>query len=287
MRETGLHPDPQVSESIFNMPTSTFLRNTSMIPVLYIPFIAMCITGLWLMLSSCNKNGDNPSGVPVRGILEQTHTYALPFPEPSGLTFGPNKNTLIAVSDTTNKVYEIRLDGSIIRTFSFTGNDLEGVTYNPDKNLIALVEEKKREVVLIDYHSGSIAGIHKIDVPAGVESNGLEGIAYNSQNKDYYIVNEMNPGLLLVWNPETGIRRRQTLGFAIDYSGIFIPENDPVLWITSDESETLYQCDDFANVLMFFDLPDSKLEGIAINNDIVYLVNDAKATLSIFRIKSN
>jgi len=237
-----------------------------------------------LAVSSCKKTntGENP-----KGTLEQTQLYNLSFHEPSGLTFGPGKASLLTVSDTTNKIYEIDLSGKVIRNFSFKGKDLEGITYNPDKNLIAVVEEKKLQVVLIDYDDGEELETYNLKISVGDESNGLEGISYNHQSGRYYLVVEKNPGRLIIWTPESGVIADDKLTFALDYSGIFCDVENAYLWIVSDESETLFKCDTNRNVLMTFDLPGSKYEGITIDQNILYVVNDDFGTLSIFTIKDN
>ena len=43
------------------------------------------------------------------GTLELINSYDLDVPEPSGLSFGTDKNTLLTVSDHTNQVYELDL----------------------------------------------------------------------------------------------------------------------------------------------------------------------------------
>ena len=108
------------------------------------------IVVIFFFAFSCKKN-DTP--VPVieipMGTFEFIASYDLDIPEPSGLSFGPGSETLLTVSDNTNQIYEIDLEGKIIRMLDYEGKDLEGVTYNPDKNLIAVVEETDREVTLI------------------------------------------------------------------------------------------------------------------------------------------
>ncbi|MCK5079383.1 MAG: SdiA-regulated domain-containing protein, partial [Bacteroidales bacterium] len=86
-----------------------------------------------LFAASCKKDetADTVIEVPV-GQLELIESYSIDVPEPSGLSFGPDNNTLLTVSDHTNQVYEMDMQGNIIRILDYTGKDLEGVTYNPD-----------------------------------------------------------------------------------------------------------------------------------------------------------
>ena len=150
-----------------------------------------------------------------------------------------------------------------------------------------MVEEKKLKVVLIDYEIGEETETFTIPITIGAESNGLEGISYNRHTGRYQLIVEKGPGRLISWTPELGIITDEKLTFAWDYSGIFSDDENSNLWIVSDESETLFKCDSSANVLMTFDLPDSKYEGIAVDQNIVYAVHDDNGTLSVFKIKNN
>jgi uncharacterized protein YjiK len=238
------------------------------------------------IIESCEKQPVDPPAPKPQGELELINLIDLNITEPSGLSFGPANATLLIVSDNTNKVYETDLQGDIIRELPYVGFDLEGVTYNPTKNIIAVTEERKREVVLMDYTSGDELGAYPIDVEVNNENSGLEGISYSHTNQAYYIVNEQLPGVLIVWNPQHGIINSRTLNFADDYSAIFVDTKNSLLWIVSDQSQTLYQTDYNANVLKEYPLDRSKYEGITIDvdNNLLYLVNDATFELSIYKI---
>ena len=238
------------------------------------------------IIESCEKQKVDPPPPKPQGELELIDHFDLNITEPSGLSFGPANATLLIVSDNTNMVYETNLQGDIIRELPFVGNDLEGVSYNPDKDLIALTEERKREVILLDYDTGDEQGTYPINVEINNENSGLEGISYNHTNRAYYIVNEELPGELIVWNPQFNIINSMPLSFADDYSAIFVDTKNALLWIVSDQSRTLYQTDYNANVLKEYPLGDSKFEGITIDvdNKLLYLVNDKTFELSIYKI---
>lgn len=249
--------------------------------------ISIIVFVLFLAVS-CQKT-ETPGSVveiPV-GNLELLESYSIDVPEPSGLSFGPGVKTLLTVSDHTNQVYEMDLQGNIIRIMDYTGKDLEGVTYNPDENLVVVAEEADREITFINYDSGNKLETYKIDISIGSDNSGLEGVSFNQNNKLYYIVNEMNPDLIVLWDPLSGIISKGNLGFADDYSGIFVDADHSILWYVSDQSKTLYKCDYNSNVLLTFNLDVRKYEGVAVDNDIVYLINDATAELNIYKIKSN
>jgi len=242
-----------------------------------------------MLLAACQKDNPDVPGVEVpKGSLSLIGSYSLDILEPSGLSFGPEGTTLLIVSDNANRVYETNLEGEIIRTLNYVGADLEGVVYNPDDNIVGVVEERKRELVLLDYENGDEQGRYKINVEQGNDNKGLEGLSYNLNNKAYYIVNEDLPGEMIVWTPVYGNINTTPLTFASDYSAIFVDTENSLLWIVSDESQTVYRCDYKANVLQEYLLPDTKYEGIAVDVDnmILYVVNDGTAKLDVFNIKN-
>ncbi len=239
-------------------------------------------------LAACQKEKVDIPVVEVHeGSLNLVSSYQLDIIEPSGLSFGPDGQTLLIVSDNANMIYETNLEGEIIRTLNYVGADLEGVVYNPDENIIAVAEERLREIVLMDYEDGNELNRYHINVENNIDNKGLEGLSYNLNNKAYYIVNEDLPGELIVWNPKHDIIEKSELNFAIDYSAIFVDHENSLLWILSDESQTLYMCDYKANVLMEFLLPKTKYEGVIVNYDLMkaYFVNDGTAKLEVFDIE--
>ena len=163
------------------------------------------------------------------------------------------------------------------------------MTYNPDDDLVGVVEERKREVVLLDFENGDEQARYKINVDEGNENKGLEGLSYNLNNKAYYIINEDLPGEMILWNAVYGNINKTPLTFASDYSAIFVDMENAQLWIVSDESRAVYRCDYKANVLEEYPLPGTKYEGIAVDVDnmILYVVNDGSARLDVFNIINN
>ena len=238
------------------------------------------------MSNSCKKTPvDNPPVKPT-GQLEKLNEFDLDITEPSGLSFGADGTSLLIVSDNTNKVYETDLEGNLIRELHYEGMDLEGVTFNTDEQIIAVVEERKRQLVLLDYPEGN--ELERFDIITGGTSDnkGLEGISYSKNNSAYYIVNEDAPGELIIWNKAFGNISTTELHFASDYSAIFVDTKNGLLWIVSDESQALYKCAYNANVLMEYALPGVKFEGIVVDADqhLVYLVNDKTFKLYIFKL---
>jgi len=253
---------------------NTYFRLT-IFALVFLPFI-----------ESCKKQPVNPPAPNPEGELEKISQFDLNITEPSGLAFGPGEETLLIVSDNSNTVFETDLQGEVIRELPYIGNDLEGVSYNAEEDIIAITEERKREVVILDYATGNEQARYHIDVEIGADNAGLEGISYNDNNNAYYLVNEDLPGEMIIWNPQFGIIDQISMNFADDYSAIFVDNQNALLWIVSDQSQALFKTDYNTKVIQEYTLERTKFEGITIDidNNLLYLVNDATAELSIYKI---
>jgi len=239
------------------------------------------------VIISCKKDETNDQPpVNPNGKLEKIAEYDLNVTEPSGLSFGQQGKTLLMVSDNTNKVYETDLQGNVLRELAYTGGDLEGVAFDEEKQIVAVVEERKRQVVILDYNDGEEIKRFNIITGGNGENKGLEGISFNNNNNTFYMVNEDLPGEMIIWNEEYDNINTTQLHFASDYSAIYVDVKNALLYIVSDESQALYQCDYNANVLKEYPLPSSKFEGVVVDAEkqLVYLVNDKTAVLAVFKI---
>ena len=117
------------------------------------------ILGL-LSAISCGDNGDDIGGGGSKDDLELLSTYDIAIAEPSGLTINSTGTALYTVSDNTAKVYKLSTKGDVTKIYSYTGDDLEGVsTFKGVKLLLA--EERTKELVEFDMGSGAFLK-HKI-----------------------------------------------------------------------------------------------------------------------------
>ncbi|MEI6277485.1 MAG: SdiA-regulated domain-containing protein, partial [Prolixibacteraceae bacterium] len=229
----------------------------------------------WIQLcTSCSKTADDGTVglIPIEVIK-------LGIPEPSDLAFGPGNQILFTVSDNTAKVYKITTQGKILQTLPYVGNDLEGVCYVNDQFLY-VAEERLRKIVKLDLQGNQLSEAF-IPVEINDANSGLEGISYNPVNKYFYILNEVNPGLLIVTDENFNVIKKQTLSFAGDYSGICVDAQKQELWILSDVSATANRCTLDGQLIEKFKVPVNNPEGIALDSEshLLYIVSDQEGTL--------
>ena len=73
------------------------------------------------------------------------------------------------------------------------------------------------------------------------------------------------------------------LNFAADYSGIFYENFSNQLWIVSDQSKTVNKCTLSGELIKSFKIKVAQPEGIAVTDNHIYIVCDAKATLYVYK----
>lgn len=244
------------------------------------PFTLSVFFSAFLLLSCAKQKESNLI------LLNPIATYNINIPETSDLCFGSSKEILYTVSDNTAKAYKITTKGKILEELKYIGNDLEGVAY-VDNQFIYVAEERLRRIIKLDLQ-GNQLNQRDIAVEKNSENQGLEGISYASFNTHFYIINEMNPGLLIETDRDLNVISSYRLTFADDYSGICVDNDNQELWIVSDLSATVSRCTMKGELIESFRIPVINAEGIAVDtqNNKLYIVSDSKAKLYIFNINN-
>lgn len=220
--------------------------------------------------------------------IEQTNLkfknqILLKVPEPSGITFNKNSNSLLVVSDESSRIYKLSTDGKIYDSLEVNGFDLEGITYLNDSTLVTILERDRTVVTLTG--KGKELSRFNIDL-YGKPNRGLEGITFNPNSNHLYVLNEKDPCLLLELGLDGKVFSKKELKFAKDLSGIFFDESKNELWITSHESKSVYQCTTNGTVLNSYSIDVPQVEGIAIDFEMkkIFLVCDKSQSLLIYSL---
>ncbi len=243
---------------------------------------ALLLSLLFLLgpVTGCDRQG---VVTPTAELLE-LGSYGVAMPEPSGLSLAGDGVSLYAVSDATNHVYELGMNGAVLATLDYTGVDLEGVAFDASDNTLMVVEEGSREIVRLST-SGEELSRHAVDVPGTETNSGLEGIAIRDADHTVFVVNEKNPALLFRLNADFTVASEHNLGAGIDYSGICHDASTGLMWVVSDQAKVLFTWDPESGVGDVFDLPVNKPEGVAIGLDgRIYIVSDADDRLYVFEV---
>lgn len=208
--------------------------------------------------------------------MKLINSYKVNVKEPSDLA--TDGEFLYTVSDKTNRIYKISIEGKIIQEYNFEGDDLEGITFDKRDDSFWICEERKKEIVHVD-KTGKILSKHKVDIPSKNEKSGLEGICINTFNNNIWVVNEKKPSLLIELNTKLEIIQTTKLNFADDFSGLYFDSITKILWMVSDESKCLIGYNPENQSFKKYDIDVQKAEGVAKIGDFFYVIDDENSIL--------
>jgi len=243
---------------------------------------ATILVVIFIILSQykCNTNRQES---PIPANLSLLKITPIKVPEPSGLALSYDESCFWSVGDSDSKVHKLDLNGNIIQSFSINGEDLEGITAIDSINL-AVILERTREVVVVDT-SGKEIKRNKFKLKGNL-NEGLEGICFDPKTKDFYFLNEKNPGLLIKTDSSFKEIFRKEIKLAKDYSDIFFSTEDNTLWILSDESKKIIQTDLNGKKIKEYRINVEQPEGLVVDykNNKVFVVSDKKEELYEFNL---
>lgn len=200
--------------------------------------------------------------------------------EPSGLCYLPKSKSLYLVSDDKPFIYEMDLDGNIIKKIHVEGKDMEGVAVPYKGGEIIAVEEYKYRIIKFSETGKTIDSFRF--VTSDDSKHALEGITLDKEN-NIYLLNEKSPCLLVKLNSSGSEVWRKELGYSADLSDVCYDEKTDCLWALSDESKLLMKLSMDGALLEKWRIPVNQAEGLAMTPDYIYIVSDQDAKLYIFK----
>jgi len=235
----------------------------------------------FLIIQSCSDkttNYENPQLILV-------NSYNINVPQPSDLTFGKDYQTLWTVSDLPEgNIYEMDLQGNILRILDFEGDDLEGITYDHTNDILWVVDEQNNEIIILNPDDGEVEK-HTLPIFSS-DDHGLEGIAFENRN-NIWLANEKLPKIIFLLDSNFTVQKQYEPELAEDYSGLCIDPDNCFLWIVSDESQLLIKWSPCDGSVENYSIPITKAEGIAINyqNGQIFIASDDEQKLFEFKIE--
>lgn len=228
----------------------------------------------------CFFNSDSPADNNAKPKL--IGKYELEIPEPSGLALDFD-GSLWTVSDKNEHIYHMDSTGNLIDKFDIKIEDLEGIT-QIDSFRLAVVSESKNLLVILN-KKGEVLAEEKIKFK-NKGNSGFEGITWDPDNNLFYVLNEKNPGVLIMLNEKMELISEYEPDELKDYSGICYVNNEKRFWIVSDESKKLIILDNELSVIIEFKFNIPQMEGVAVDlpNNRLYIVSDAAHTLFVYDI---
>ena len=217
--------------------------------------------------------------------------FELKDSEPSGITYHPLRKTLFIVSDEGN-LYEIRTNGSLIRTEFMGQEDLEGITVNPTTGFLYAAVEGEDTIIEIDPSSFKLT--RKFLINRNFEGRellktggmGLEAIVFIPNplrpeggvfwigNQSFSLKPNREPSVIceivIPVNSTDMKKEGEIIGFfpskIIDISGLDYDTSRECLIVVSDTTNLLMEIKLNGDILHQYLLPGSDQEGIALDD---------------------
>jgi uncharacterized protein YjiK len=129
------------------------------------------------------------------------------FPEPSGIVYHPQRNSLFIVGD-EGDIGEVSTEGKLLRQFHF-GGDLEAVTTDPTTGLLYVVRESHE--VIFEVRPDDFKLLRRFTIDRSFEGDpnflrrggdGIEGLTFvpdekNPEGGRLWAVNQWDPAVLI------------------------------------------------------------------------------------------
>ena len=135
-------------------------------------------------------------------LADFVHSRSFRIPEIprnlSGITYCPESETLFLVSNTPTRVYEVTMEGRLIRQIDLVGfHDTEDIVFIEDRTF-AVIEEKTKKIIIFQIFPQTEA-VRYADCrhiptlpPEGVNT-GMEGLTWDPDSRIFLISQENNP----------------------------------------------------------------------------------------------
>ena len=220
-----------------------------------------CLALLLLTLSLVLLQGGKE---PLREVLPPKTLQEIPK-NLSGLTWNAETGTLFAVTNGPEDVYELSLEGDVLRNVRLRGfKDTEGITHIAG-TLFAVVEERRGILSLFHIPSDATEIGHdnatRLDLGLTRKKNkGFEAISYDPATRTLFTMREGKPFVRLAiplderFRPGE-IRTSPLPGLRVRDVASIVSDTDGTLWVLSEASSRIVQLDRDGRELRSFRLP--------------------------------
>ncbi|MCQ4263111.1 DNA-binding protein [Stutzerimonas stutzeri] len=215
----------------------------------------------------------------------------------SALTFDPDRNSLIAVTNGKPHWLELSLEGDLLRAIPLVGfGDPEAIEYI-SKGVYVISDERRQRLLRVEVNEQTtvIEAAQAQQLSLGIDLNGnkgFEGLAYDPAGKRLFVAKERNPVRIYEISgfpyteptPSVHINEHQARLFVRDLSSLQFDEQTGHLLALSDESRLVVELDSNGQPLSSLSLSAGKhglernvpqAEGIAMGPDgTLYLVSE-------------
>lgn len=206
----------------------------------------------------------------------------------SGLSWDATTETLMAVINSPARVVQLNTNGDILQQLDLPDmEDTESLSFLSGRHFL-ITEERERRVTLTSLSLDEKRAVRLepsfvFDL-GGKRNNGLEGIAFSMSHDTLFIANEKLPAAVykvsgFLHGRHRPMEIKRIFTSLKDISGLAWSEEQQRLYILSDEAKKIVEIDINGRLTRESYLDDyikdiPQPEGIAIHNDILYVVSE-------------
>lgn len=210
--------------------------------------------------------------------LKHSSWIYLDIPEPSDITIAPDGKSFYIVSDDDAAVYQINLQGDVLRKSETLGIDLEGACARPD--FLYVVDETPRKIYQLDYQNLTVQRTFHVPY-AGGRNKGFESITYNEHKKCFVLITERDPIYIFELDNDFRQINEYRWNFSRDISATTF--HNGFVYLLSDEDMTVFKCDSHDyRILERYKIDVHNPEGIVFENGQMLIVADDLERLYFF-----
>jgi len=206
----------------------------------------------------------------------------------SGLTWDERTGTLMAVTNSPARVFQLDTNGKVLQQIALTNMvDTESIAFI-EENGFFIAEERTRSItpITLDLTGARYTrrAPHFVFDLGGKRNAGIEGIAYSKQHDTLFLANEKLPATVykitgFMRGPHRGVKIEKVFSSINDISGLAWDETRQRLYVLSDEAKMVIEMDidgvvarksSLSGVIKYIPQP----EGIAVHRDQLYIVSE-------------
>lgn len=220
----------------------------------------------------------------------------------SGLTWDSTTETLMAVINSPTRVVQLNTHGDVLQQFELPNMaDTESLSFLSGRSFL-IAEERERRITLTslsldEKRAFRLAPGFVFDL-GGKRNEGLEGIAFSMSHDILFIANEKFPAAVysvsgFLHGRHRSMEIKRIFVSPKDISGLAWSEDQQRLYILSDEAKKIVEVDIHGRRTRESYLGDyikdiPQPEGIAVHNDILYVVSEPNRfyVLKLFPVSS-
>lgn len=197
--------------------------------------------------------------------------------EPSGLALWGDQ--LLVVGDESNDVYFLDLHGSRVDRVEVGVRGMEGVAVDLLRQQLLVTDEDRGDIVRLSFEGEELDRTH---FRWADEESGIEGLSVDARSGQVLFAKENNPSSIAAMDVEGDELFRERVNFAADLSALAIDTSEGLVYVLSDQDQTLYRLDEDLRVESSWELDIRKPEGLVVDSGRVFITSDLDDELTIF-----